>query len=194
VLLAATKARSQNMVRAVGLEPTRRCHRGILSPLRLPVPPRPPLLISIAFSPPSIKWFASHSSMFCKRGSLFVLQPAESRDDVGLTLYIPSVMGAHALRLVPEQVGELRIVGAVALPPGGVGGAQTVQRGSQADDFNSALDRAAEFSSSLPRRPQRSLHATTFSRSRETRRRKAFKAFAGVAAWPCRLLRLQRAF
>jgi hypothetical protein len=25
----------------VGLEPTRRCHRGILSPLRLPVPPRP---------------------------------------------------------------------------------------------------------------------------------------------------------
>src|ERR1700689_302914 len=29
------------MVRAVGLEPTRRCHRGILSPLRLPVPPRP---------------------------------------------------------------------------------------------------------------------------------------------------------
>ena len=29
------------VVRAVGLEPTRRCHRGILSPLRLPVPPRP---------------------------------------------------------------------------------------------------------------------------------------------------------
>ena len=29
------------LVRAVGLEPTRRCHRGILSPLRLPVPPRP---------------------------------------------------------------------------------------------------------------------------------------------------------
>lgn len=29
------------VVRAVGLEPTRRCHRGILSPLRLPVSPRP---------------------------------------------------------------------------------------------------------------------------------------------------------
>ena len=29
------------VVRAVGVEPTRRCHRGILSPLRLPVPPRP---------------------------------------------------------------------------------------------------------------------------------------------------------
>ena len=29
------------LVRAVGVEPTRRCHRGILSPLRLPVPPRP---------------------------------------------------------------------------------------------------------------------------------------------------------
>src|SRR5665213_1998165 len=29
------------LVRAVGLEPTRRYHRGILSPLRLPVPPRP---------------------------------------------------------------------------------------------------------------------------------------------------------
>ena len=32
----------RSVVRAVGLEPTRRCHRGILSPLRLPVPPRPP--------------------------------------------------------------------------------------------------------------------------------------------------------
>jgi hypothetical protein len=31
----------QTLVRAVGVEPTRRCHRGILSPLRLPVPPRP---------------------------------------------------------------------------------------------------------------------------------------------------------
>jgi hypothetical protein len=31
----------ERLVRAVGLEPTRRCHRGILSPLRLPVPPRP---------------------------------------------------------------------------------------------------------------------------------------------------------
>jgi hypothetical protein len=31
----------RSVVRAVGLEPTRRCHRGILSPLRLPVPPRP---------------------------------------------------------------------------------------------------------------------------------------------------------
>ena len=29
------------LVRAVGVEPTRRCHRGILSPLRLPVPTRP---------------------------------------------------------------------------------------------------------------------------------------------------------
>ena len=33
--------RERRLVRAVGLEPTRRCHRGILSPLRLPVPPRP---------------------------------------------------------------------------------------------------------------------------------------------------------
>ena len=33
----------RSLVRAVGLEPTRRCHRGILSPLRLPVPPRPHL-------------------------------------------------------------------------------------------------------------------------------------------------------
>src|SRR5438477_11937256 len=32
---------SERLVRAVGVEPTRRCHRGILSPLRLPVPPRP---------------------------------------------------------------------------------------------------------------------------------------------------------
>jgi hypothetical protein len=31
----------RSVVRAVGVEPTRRCHRGILSPLRLPVPPRP---------------------------------------------------------------------------------------------------------------------------------------------------------
>src|SRR3954452_8344676 len=31
----------EQLVRAVVLEPTRRCHRGILSPLRLPVPPRP---------------------------------------------------------------------------------------------------------------------------------------------------------
>src|SRR3981189_1914914 len=41
------------VVRAVGLEPTRRCHRGILSPLRLPVPPRPlwsPNQILSAFS------------------------------------------------------------------------------------------------------------------------------------------------
>ena len=30
-----------DLVRAAGLEPARRCHRGILSPLRLPVPPRP---------------------------------------------------------------------------------------------------------------------------------------------------------
>src|SRR4051812_26710398 len=33
--------RERRLVRAVGIEPTRRCHRGILSPLRLPVPPRP---------------------------------------------------------------------------------------------------------------------------------------------------------
>ena len=33
--------RERRLVRAVGLEPTRRCHRGILSPLRLPIPPRP---------------------------------------------------------------------------------------------------------------------------------------------------------
>ena len=35
------RSTQSNLVRAVGLEPTRRCHRGILSPLRLPVPPRP---------------------------------------------------------------------------------------------------------------------------------------------------------
>src|ERR1700745_2269888 len=40
---AALLARERRLVRAVGLEPTRRCHRGILSPLRLPVPPRPHL-------------------------------------------------------------------------------------------------------------------------------------------------------
>ena len=37
----AERDRAAILVRAVGLEPTRRCHRGILSPLRLPVPPRP---------------------------------------------------------------------------------------------------------------------------------------------------------
>src|SRR6267154_4842339 len=37
----AFAVRHRPLVRAVGLEPTRRCHRGILSPLRLPVPPRP---------------------------------------------------------------------------------------------------------------------------------------------------------
>src|ERR1700722_10547681 len=45
----------RDLVRAVGLEPTRRCHRGILSPLRLPVPPRPlwsPDQILSAFSGP----------------------------------------------------------------------------------------------------------------------------------------------
>jgi hypothetical protein len=37
----ACRDSTRHVVRAVGVEPTRRCHRGILSPLRLPVPPRP---------------------------------------------------------------------------------------------------------------------------------------------------------
>src|SRR6478735_6958632 len=47
------------VVRAVGLEPTRRCHRGILSPLRLPVPPRPLLqpdqLLIVLFRPDGMR-------------------------------------------------------------------------------------------------------------------------------------------
>ena len=34
-------AAALDLVRAAGLEPARRYHRGILSPLRLPIPPRP---------------------------------------------------------------------------------------------------------------------------------------------------------
>jgi hypothetical protein len=50
-LWARVSALSRALVRAVGLEPTRCCHRGILSPLRLPVPPRPRVDLHSFFVP-----------------------------------------------------------------------------------------------------------------------------------------------
>jgi hypothetical protein len=55
------------LVRAVGLEPTRRCHRGILSPLRLPVPPRPRPLFLRAFCDLVNECFAVNPSCFAKQ-------------------------------------------------------------------------------------------------------------------------------
>jgi hypothetical protein len=55
------------LVRAVGLEPTRRCHRGILSPLRLPVPPRPRPLFLKAFCNLVNECFADIPLCFAKQ-------------------------------------------------------------------------------------------------------------------------------
>src|SRR5439155_17611014 len=52
------------LVRAVGLEPTRRCHRGILSPLRLPVPPRPRRCFIKAFWLPATNVFQNAVDVF----------------------------------------------------------------------------------------------------------------------------------
>ena len=38
--IGTSVTRSDDVVPAIGLEPIRCCHRGILSPLRLPIPPR----------------------------------------------------------------------------------------------------------------------------------------------------------
>src|SRR5436190_24279449 len=77
--------------------------------------------------------FCDQSSPFCKSGSLFVLQPVECPDHVSLAVDVPGVVRAHALRLVAEQVRDLGIVSAVALPPSRIGYAQAVQRRSRAD-------------------------------------------------------------
>src|SRR3984885_15689768 len=65
-----------SLVRAVGLEPTRRCHRGILSPLRLPVPPRPrvDLLRVFGFTR---QLLCGRSWMLCKTCSRCVLNALE---------------------------------------------------------------------------------------------------------------------
>src|ERR1700716_764340 len=52
------------LVRAVGLEPTRRCHRGILSPLRLPVPPRPRRCFIKVFWLPATNVFQNSGDVF----------------------------------------------------------------------------------------------------------------------------------
>jgi hypothetical protein len=63
-----------------------------------------------------------------------VLHARKCSNDIRLGFDVAGVMGAHALRLVPEKVGDLRIIGTSgALPPCGVRHAQAMQRGSGAD-------------------------------------------------------------
>ena len=67
-------------MRAVGLEPTRRCHRGILSPLRLPVPPRPrPLFLRAFFD--LVNGSFEQSLLFCKTGdeAVAMLEPGRGQ-------------------------------------------------------------------------------------------------------------------
>src|ERR1700732_1319184 len=73
------------LVRAVGLEPTRRCHRGILSPLRLPVPPRPLIDFYRVFAIGG-QTLCKTSKLLCKTCSRCVLHPLEGADHVGLAL------------------------------------------------------------------------------------------------------------
>jgi hypothetical protein len=46
-----------------------------------------------------------------------VLNPFECPDDVLLRLHVPGLVGAHAFRLVADQIRHLASVGAVAPPP-----------------------------------------------------------------------------
>ena len=90
-------------------------------------------LFLIGFSPRGNECFPGHRSRFPKGGktcSLCVPHPIEGPDDVRLRLDVPGVVLAHALRLVAQQVGHLRVVGAAgAPPPRGIGDAQAVQGG-----------------------------------------------------------------
>src|SRR5271154_2373081 len=79
------------------------------------------LLISIAFLPFARKCFAGNPSCFANPCSRLVLDPAECADDVLLSLDVAGVVLAHRFRLVADQVCDLLVAGAVALPPSGVG-------------------------------------------------------------------------
>src|SRR6267378_7371298 len=85
------------------------------------------------FSPRGNECFPSPRFRFpkrCKTCSLCVPHPSEGPDDVRLRLDVPGVVLAHALRLVAQQVGHLRVVGAAGpLPPRGIGNAEAVQGG-----------------------------------------------------------------
>ena len=98
-------------------------------------------LFLIGFSPRGNECFPGRRSRFptrCKTCSLCVPHPIEGPDDVRLRLDMPGVVLAHALRLVAQQVGHLRVVGAAgALPPRGIGDAQAVQGGPGADQAGS---------------------------------------------------------
>lgn len=88
------------------------------------------LLISIAFSFQAGKCFPIEPLRFHfgyktrSRLVLTVFDPAECSDDVLLGLDVPGIVGAHAFRLVADQIGHLAGVGAVAPPPSSVGHAQ----------------------------------------------------------------------
>jgi len=72
-------------------------------------------LFLIGFSPRGNECFPGRRSRFpkrCKTCSLCVPHPSEGPDDVRLRLNVPGVVLAHALRLVAQQVGHLRVVGA----------------------------------------------------------------------------------
>ena len=90
-------------------------------------------LFLIGFLPRSNECFPGQCSRFpkrCKTCSPCVPHPIEGPDDVRLRLDVSGVALAHALRLVAQQVGHLRVVGAAGpLPPRGIGDAQAVQGG-----------------------------------------------------------------
>jgi hypothetical protein len=74
---------------------------GILSPLRLPVPPRP-LVDLLGVFDFTRQVLCSRSEMLCKTCSRCVLYPPEGADHIGLVFDVPGIMRAHAWDLSPR--------------------------------------------------------------------------------------------
>ncbi len=68
------------MVRAAGLEPARYYYRGILSPLRLPVPPCPRrgffVVAKLCFSFNALFWLYTQSKTTASQDPVTILSPA----------------------------------------------------------------------------------------------------------------------
>src|SRR3954469_8885286 len=77
-------------------------------------------LICIAFLPFARNCFEANPSRFANPCSRLVLDSAECTDDVLLSLDVAGVVLAHRFRLVADEVGDLLVAGAVALPPSGI--------------------------------------------------------------------------
>jgi len=69
----------------------------------------------------------------CKTCSLAVLDPGKRPHDRNLVLNVARVVGSHTHRFVADQARDFLIARTVALPPCGIGDAETVLRGTGAD-------------------------------------------------------------